>query len=103
MVDWRRSRYNSGVKPYRTCRIIGASPQVGSTSVPVAVSYGPNYARQQHHEVTLPGRNPLHEDIVQTAVWPHPAIAGPHLLPGASIGDISPIDDGTPLILEWTR
>jgi hypothetical protein len=62
-----------------------------------------DYARQQHHEVTLPGRNPLHEDIVQTTVRPHPAIAGPHLLPGASIGDISPIDDGTPLILEWTR
>ena len=49
------------------------------------------------------GRNPLHEDIVQPAVRLHPASVGPHLLPGASIGDISPIGYGTPLILEWTR
>jgi hypothetical protein len=58
---------------------------------------------QQHREATLLGRNPLHEDIVQAPVRLHPAIVGPTVLPGASICDISPIDQGAPLILERTR
>jgi hypothetical protein len=57
----------------------------------------------QHHEATLLERNPLHEDIVQAAVRLHPAIVGQHLLPRASIRGLSPIDQGTPLILERTR
>jgi len=57
-------------------------------------------ARPQHHEATLLEWNPLHEDIVQTPVRLHPAIVGPTVLPGASIRDISPVDQGTPLILE---
>jgi hypothetical protein len=48
-------------------------------------------------EATSP-ENPLHEDIVQSAVRRLSAIVGPLLLPGATIFDFSPIDNGTALI-----
>ena len=57
-------------------------------------------ALPHHHDATLLERNPFHEDIVQAPVRLHPASAGPTVRPGASVRDISPVDQGTPLILE---
>jgi hypothetical protein len=56
----------------------------------------------QHYEATLVEWNPLHEDIVQAPVRLPPAIVGSTVQPGASIRDISSIDQGTPLIIERT-
>jgi len=91
-----------GAKPYWPCRkrrLPGCHRHIVTNDSQSRIAK----VRQQHHQVMLLERNPLNEDIVQAPVRLHPAIVGPTLLPGASIRDISPVDQGAPLILERTR